>query len=114
MELKTCNTCKGEFELDKFYKRAASPGGYDCNCKSCRNEINKRTKKDKPKTEEQKKKAVEYVRSWRMRNPDKAKEMTRKTRENWSEERREAVRLMQKKYRENAKLKKINKSVDNV
>lgn len=104
MEKKICKKCKIEKGLDLFYKRSASKDGYDCNCKECRNEINKNSQKDKVKTEEQKKKAVEYVSNWRKRNPEKFREMARKTRANRSPEQIAKDKAREKAWRERKKI----------
>lgn len=105
MELKTCKNCKKELPIEDFYKRKASKSGYDCNCKQCRNDINRRSKEknNKPKTPEQKAKAVQAVREWRQRNPEKAREMARRTAANRTEEQKEANRERTRQWKKKNK-----------
>ncbi|MGL5594629.1 MAG: hypothetical protein ACRDDH_11890 [Cetobacterium sp.] len=93
MELRTCKRCNKELPEDMFYRRKQSKSGWDCNCKECRNAINKvsQEKNKREKTPEEKAKAVAAVNKWREKNREKAREYNRRSAKNMSKEQRDAM-----------------------
>jgi len=122
IKTKKCSKCGEIKELGEFYKRKSSKDGYGCECKSCRNIINKIWTKNnlekvrgygkkyyKNNLEKVKEssfllyknnpeKAKEYNRLWSKKNPERRKEIRKKWRKNNLEKVRESSRIYTKKY----------------
>ena len=117
MEMRTCTGCGEEKPLtaEYFYIDRSSASGYRCECKICRNKINRKYREENPDRakiyyKDNREKVRAGQKKWREANPEKVRAGQKKWREEnteqahagqkkWYEENREKVRVRHKKWR---------------
>ena len=80
--VKMCSTCREIKPVMDFPKNRTTKDGFGYNCKACHIELNKKSRKKKPESqnaaaqrwkEENKEQRADYNRRWKAENPDKVK-----------------------------------------
>lgn len=92
MPEKTCNRCGETKSLDEFYRSPGMRDGHRNDCKACNLAEKKRRYEADPQL------AIQRVREWQLRNPERVSEYLRKRRAQPEIKRRDRAGHLRRKY----------------